>query len=128
MGMSLKEAVGVNNYNIDLKTGEKLTHSEVYDRIIEFLGGLDAIAPYIPFAIEELREKVKEDPNLNNTRLAVWDKVAEHSAKVLDSLQHHKSIWSLYRRYGISFASTADGVSLLKEAARRLVEREAAKG
>ena len=35
--MTLHEAIGVR-VDTDIKTGEKLTHSEIYGRAIEFLG------------------------------------------------------------------------------------------
>ena len=41
--MTLHEAIGVN-VDVDIKTGKKLTHSEVYGRAIEYLGGLDEVA------------------------------------------------------------------------------------
>ena len=73
--MTLKEAVGVR-VDVDVKTGQKLSHSEVYGRIIDFLGGLEAVAPYIPFDIPYLREKLKRDPWFNNTDMSKWDAAA----------------------------------------------------
>ena len=70
--MTLHEAIGVR-VDTDIKTGEKLTHSEIYGRAIEFLGGLDEVARFVPFPVETLRKKLKSDPFLNNTAMSRWD-------------------------------------------------------
>lgn len=64
--MTIQEAIGAKLYS-DAKTGEKLSHSEMYGRVIEYLGGLDVVARYIPLPMETIREKLKSDPHLNNT-------------------------------------------------------------
>lgn len=122
--MTIKEAIGVHKCNIDVKTREKLTHSEIYGRASEYLGGLDEVARFVPFPVEVLREKLKEDIYLNNTPMREWDAVSGF----ICSGPHYKSygggIWYLYRQHGINCASNSDGVCILKEAARRLDERE----
>ncbi len=75
----MHEVIGVKCCNIDVKTGEKLTHSEIYGRAIELLGGLDVVANYVPFKIDFLQERYKEDPNFNNTPLDAWDRAAGYS-------------------------------------------------
>ena len=130
--MTLHEAIGVKCCNIDVKTGEKLTHSEIYGRAIELLGGLDVVAQLIPFPVVVLREKVKEDPYLNNTPMSAWDRASGFMCGVFGNGHRQEydcrfiggGIWELYRRHGITAASNSDGVCVLKEAARRLVERE----
>lgn len=129
--MTLKEAIGVR-VDIDIKTGEKLTHSEIYGRAIEFLGGLDEVARFVPFPVETIREKLKSDPYLNNTAMSEWDKASGFSCGVFGNARTQRydcrfiggGIWTLYRRHGINAASNSDGVCILKEAARRLVARE----
>ena len=64
--MTLKEAIGVHRCDIDSKTGERLTHSDIYGRAIDLLGGLDAVAQYIPFPMDVIRRALKTDPYLNN--------------------------------------------------------------
>ena len=120
--MTLKEAVGVR-VDVDVKTGQKLSHSEVYGRIIDFLGGLEAVAPYIPFDIPYLREKLKRDPWFNNTDMSRWDTAAGFRYCRSDCFATGGGLWALYRSHGINCASCSDGVSLLKEAARRLCEQ-----
>ena len=58
--MSPHEAVGVN-VDVDIKTGQKLSHSEVYDRIIDYLGGLQEVSKYVPYDVEYLRERIQKD-------------------------------------------------------------------
>lgn len=122
--MTLHEAIGVKCCDIDVKSGEKLTHSEIYGRAIELLGGLDVVARLIPFPVDVLRKKLKEDPYLNNTPMSAWDRASGFVCSGIDCRYIGGGIWELYRRHGINTASNSDGVCVLKEAARRLVERE----
>ena len=132
--MDIKEAIGIQKCNIDIETGEQLSYSEIYGRAIEYLGGLDEVAEFVPVPVETLREKLREDPNLNNTPLSTWDKAAGFKCGTWGNawrqgyqcLLVRGGIWKLYKKHGITAASCADGVCLLKEAARMLVEREAA--
>ena len=74
--MTLDEAIGIKSEMRDAKTGEYVDLSERCRRAIEFLGGLDEVVKFIPFPVDTLREKLKEDPHLNNTSLSTWDKAA----------------------------------------------------
>ena len=121
--MTLKEAIGVR-VDIDIKTGEKLTHSEIYGRAIEFLGGLDDVARFVPFPVETIRMKLKDDPHLNNTAMSKWDAASGFVCRGIDCKFIGGGILELYRQHGINGASNSDGVCILKEAARRLVARE----
>lgn len=127
--MTLKEAIGIHMGNIDTKAGKNLalSHSEIfYVRAIGFLGGLDEVARYVPFPVEVLCEKLKRDPHLNNTEMSRWDAASGFVCRGGDYKFVGGGIWNLYRRHGITSASCAEGVCILKEAARRLVEREEA--
>lgn len=124
--MTLQDAIGVRMANIDKRTGETLTHSEVYGRAIDYLGGLDEVARFIPFPLEALREKLKGDPHLNNTAMSWWDAASGFVCRGGDCKLVGGGIWELYLKHGVTSASNADGVCILKEAARRLVEREEA--
>ena len=121
--MTLKEAIGVR-VDIDIKTGEKLTHSEIYGRAIEFLGGLADVARFVPFPVETIRMKLKDDPHLNNTAMSKWDAASGFVCRGIDCKFIGGGILELYRQHGINAASNSDGVCILKEAARRLVARE----
>lgn len=132
--MTLKEAIGVHRCDIDVETGEKLEHSEIYGRAIDRLGGLDAVAPYIPFPVDVIRKALKTDPYLNNTPIRAWDVAAGFRCGVFGNAhrQHYESrptglgLWYLCRMHGITSMSAAEGVCVLKEAARRLAAREEA--
>ena len=132
--MTLNEAIGIKYEMRDVKTGEDVSISERCRRAIEFLGGLDEVAKLIPFPVETLRAKLKEDPLLNNTSMSAWDKAAGFKCgtganswrQEYRCLLVRGGIWELYEKHGVTAASCADGVCLLKEAARMLVEREAA--
>lgn len=130
--MTLNEAIGIKYGMYDAKTGEEVSLAERCRRAIEFLGGLDEVAKFIPFPVEILREKLKEDPNLDNTSLSTWDKAAGFRCGTWRNAGRQKyqcllvrgGIWELYEKHGITSASCDNGVCLLKEAARMLVERE----
>ena len=130
--MTLREAIGVHRCDIDIKTGEKLEHSEIYGRAIDLLGGLDMVAQYIPFSVETIREALKTDPHLNNTPMRLWDLAAGFQCGVFGNAyrRHYEcrptggGLWYLYRAHGVTGVSCAEGVCILKEAARRLAVRE----
>lgn len=126
--MTIHEAIGVH-IDVDIETGQKLSHSEIYGRAIEYLGGLAEVAAYIPFPLEVIKEKYAEDPNLNNLPLREWDWAAGFDTRTTYAHRQIQEcrfvgtgIWALYGRNKITSASCSDGVCILKEAARRLVE------
>lgn len=121
--MTLHEAIGVK-IDIDVKTGRELTHSEIYGRAIEYLGGLEIVAQYVPYPIETIRERLKQDCYLNNTQLSIWDAAAGFRCDGPRCLFIGGGIWTLYSSHGITSASCSDGVCILKEAARRLAQSE----
>lgn len=121
--MTLKEAIGVK-VDIDIKTGKRLSHSEVYGRAIKLLGGLDEVAKFVPFSVKIIKEKLKEDPNLNNTDMRRWDAASGFVCHGTKCELIGGGIWKLYQQHGIDTASNSDGVCILKEAARQLAERE----
>lgn len=122
MIMTFHEAIGVK-VDVDVKTGEKLTHSEIYGRAIELLGGLEVVAKFIPFPLEKLRKAYKSDKHFNNTPMKEWDYAAGFITRRGNCDPHGGGLWHLYRQHHINSASCSNGVCVLKEAARRLVER-----
>lgn len=122
--MTIKEKIGVKNANIDSKTGEVLSHSEIYTRAIEALGGLDAVIPYIPFNLPTIQKAIETDQYLNNLPMEKWDWVSGFSCTRGECYFIGDGIWRLYRKAGINSASCSDGVCVLKEAARQWSERE----
>ena len=74
--MTISEATGIHQCNIDKATGKELGFRERYTRYIDYLGGLDAVKPYIPFELNYLISKYRKDRLFNNTPISVWDNAA----------------------------------------------------
>lgn len=121
--MTLKEKIGVN-VNVDIETKQVLSHSEIYTRAINALGGLDAVIPYIPYSLSAIEEAIETDPHLNNLSMDKWDRASGFACNKGDCHFIGGGIWYLYRKAGINSASNAEGVCILKEAARQWIERE----
>lgn len=117
--MTPHEAAGIK-VDVDIKTGQKLSHSEVYGRIIDYLGGLQEVSKYVPYDVEYLRERIAKDPYLNNTHMGDWDRAAGFQCRQASCLFIGGGIWNLYRKHGINAAGCSTGVCILKEAARRM--------
>lgn len=113
--MTFSEFAGVKCADIDIETGNRMAHRDIYRRVIERLGGLEKVKPYIPFTLEKIQKAIPYNEYLNNLPLASWDTVASYS------------IWPLYRENGITSASISQGVCLLKEAAKEWAEEETGK-
>lgn len=121
--MTISEATGIHQCNIDKVTGKELGFRERYTRYIDYLGGLDAVKPYIPFELDYLISKFKDDRLFNNTPMSAWDNAAGFRRIGSDATPTYGGLWDLYRRHGINTASCATGVCILKEAAAILCER-----
>ena len=119
--MTLEQACGIVRNTVDEQTGDELSHREIYARYIDYLGGLDKVKQYIPIPLKELRQAYKKDKAFNNTGLGLWQNAAGFTAG--NPVCYFGGIWMLYRQYNINMASCAQGVCLLKEAARLLIER-----
>lgn len=105
---TFSEAINIKNANIDTITGEVVSHKEIYTRAINACGGLDAVIPYIPFTLAEIKKALEHhDEHLNTLRLATWDFGSERVRGLC------------YRKAGITYMSVSQGVCLLKEAARQ---------
>lgn len=104
--MDFKTAIRVKECCIDMDTGKPLSYSEIYGRMIDKLGGVDAVFTYVPFSTEEIKKALRSDTNLNNLSITTWDTA---------------SVWlkGLLLRNGITCFSLAECVCTLKECARR---------
>lgn len=122
--MTIKEAIGVKNCNIDAETGRKLEHSEIYGRAIDYLGGLEVVKQYIPFDLETLKKAYKRDRYFNNLSMSRWDRMSGFINNGATCTFIGGGIWYLYRQHRINSASNSNGVCILKEAARLWVEME----
>ena len=122
--MTFSEAINIKSANIDTITGEKISHKEIYTRAINLFGGLDAVIPYIPFSLSAIKTALKTDEYLNNLSMDRWDHASGFMCCRGDVTFIGGGVWNLYRKAGIHAASNAQGVCLLKEAARQWAERE----
>lgn len=122
--MTLSEFMGIKNADIDIETGERMEHRDIYRRCIQRLGGLDAVKPYIPFSLAQLKAALPKDEYFNNLSLSKWDYASGFLCRGADCKFIGTGISALYRKHGIDAFSNAQGVSILKEAARELVEME----
>lgn len=123
--MTLNEATRIHQRNIDKATGKELGFRERYTRYIDYLGGLDAVKPYIPFELDYLIPKYKNDRLFNNTPMSAWDNAAGFRRIGSDATPTYGGLWDLYRQHGINAASCAIGVCILKEVAAMLCEQAA---
>ena len=113
--MTLEQAINIKNCDIDITTGEKITHSEIYTRAINLLGGLDAVIPHIPFSIEEIKIALEHyDEHLNTLPLRTWDFASN-------------SLRRCFNKVGVTVIPISQCVCTLKQAARQWAEREATK-
>lgn len=124
--MTLSEFMGVKNADIDIETGKKMTHREIYRRCIERLGGLNAVKPFIPYSLAQIRQALPHDEHLNNLPISKWDWASGFNCRGGDCTLIGGGIVALYREHGINAFSCAQGVCILKEAAREWVEESEA--
>ena len=132
--MYLEQAINIKCCNLDATTEEKLTHSEIYPRAINALGGLNIIISYIPWSRKVIKQALSEDEHLNNLPLRTWDSavgiMCPHS--YLDTALDERirksghQLINLCRDKRISI-SASQGVCILKEAARQWAEKEGIK-
>jgi hypothetical protein len=121
--MNINERIGLNWQQVDIATGEKLTHREKYKRIIDVLGYED-VKRCIPFTLDEIRKALKKDENLNNLTLKRWDAAAGFSCPRGECYLIHSQLTNLYRKAGINAFSCSDGVCILKECAKLWAEED----
>ncbi len=123
--MTLKEFAGVDSYLVDEEAGVMLADEEFYDRCIERLGGLGAVKPFVPFGVEQIREAIQHDKHLNSLPLHEWDRAAGFTcAERGNASKTGDGLAALCSKHGVTVLSCAEGVCLLKEAARQLAEME----
>jgi hypothetical protein len=121
--MTLKEFANVDSFYRDLDSGRELKYHEYMNRIITHLG-LQNIKQYIPFSIDYLKVKLEDDYNFNNTKMISWDRAAGFITRKGDVMYLGGGITDLFFQNGITTFSCAEGVSVLKNAARMLCEKK----
>ncbi len=121
--MDIDKAIRVHRGNIDMDTGERLSHSEIYGRIIDKLGGVDAVWKCVPFTLEQVQQALKTDEHLNNLPMKKWDIASGFRCFICKGKELVKPIPSQLRgmllKAGINCYSNSQGVCILKECARR---------
>lgn len=130
--MTFSEFAGVKCADIDIETGNRMAHRDIYRRAIDRLGGLEKVKPYIPFTLEEIQKAIPKDEHLNNLPMRSWDYASGFNTHkdrwgCEQVTPHGGGLWRLYRENGITSASNSQGVCLLKEAAKEWVEEETGK-
>lgn len=118
--MTLKEAIGVHNGNVDVKTGKALSHSEIYERAIELLGGVEKLSKFVPFPVEVLREKLKHDYYFNNTSIYSWDSAAGFLGSRGNCTHSGFGLAKFCKEQDINI-SCCEGICILKEVARLML-------
>lgn len=109
--MTINEKLGITSFtNID--------HREKYGKIVELVG-LDNFKRLMPEEPEVLAKKLEQDINLNNIKLSRWDAIAGTYELYKQTDSELKRL--LYKQ-GITCYSPAELVSILKEAAKEIVE------
>ena len=120
--MTIKQFANVDSLYRDLTTGEEVPWHEYMQRIIEKLG-IENIKPYIPYDMETIKEKLKSDTNLNNTRLQAWDEASGFWHRKGEPTFAATGLSTLFRRNKITCFSPSECVCVLKETARLLCNK-----
>lgn len=125
--MTLNEATGIRAYK-DIRDGHEVSHEEQMERYIEYLGGEEAIIPYLPFTDPKfLADKLYEDCHLNNTKMVAWDYAAGFVERGMECTPTGGGLWRLYNQHGITAESCATSVCILKHVAKKIGEKELVK-
>ena len=101
-----------------------MAHEDYYRKIIEHLG-VDEVRTCIPFDLKTLIEAYKEDERLNNLSIKKWDFAAgfiPHKQDAADVLHIGSKLTKLYNKIGVTCYSCSDGVCILKQAAKDMVQ------
>lgn len=118
--MTIEKALGLKSmerFNYD--------HSTYYGMVINLIG-FEKVKGCVPFTEEEIRKAYKKDKHLNNLLMKTWDYAGGFAVTETRYDQYITPINSTLRRLlkeaGVTCYSCAEGVCILKECARRMVE------
>ena len=104
--MTINESIGIKSIN-------EVSHEEKYTRLINAVGGLDAVIPCIPFSLIQIKNALEHhDEHLNTLPLKTWDCAANYAQNLM------------FQKARITCSSLSERVCLLKEAARQWAKRE----
>lgn len=121
--MTFKEFANVDCFYRDLNTGKEIPWREYMGRIIGKLG-IENIKRYIPYDTDVLKEKLKSDIHLNNTRLQAWEEAGGFWYRNREQYHVLTGLSYLLRVNQVTCFSSSDCVCLLKETARLLYANE----
>lgn len=102
-------------------------HQGAYNALINHIG-YDRLRACIPMEDDEITEKYKKDPYLNNVPISRWDAWTGNFAYVTKyGTQEYKrypsTVKDLMNKVGITCFSVSECVSLLKNTARMCAEK-----
>lgn len=122
--MDFKTAIRVHKCDIDMDTGERLSHSEIYGRMIDKLGGVDAVWECVPFTLADIQTALRTDKSLNSLDMELWDLAGGwYPYRGRGGSEEYRPCYSrlrdMLRNAGITIFSPSECVCTLKECARR---------
>ena len=123
--MTIKEFAGIKKCDIDAKTGERLTHQEMYRRIINKLGYSD-VKKCIPFTLSEIEDMYERDEYMN-FKMSKWDAASGVACGSRGASVVYTPLVFVYKNNGITSFSQSEGVCILKECAIMWLEEESKK-
>ena len=109
MHKSIKDYLGLNAH-FERKDGTKMSHDEMYTKIVNDIG-LEECIRLIPATIEEVQKALKTDKGLNHIPLRKWDDAAPYIAPYI-------------RHLGITHITLSECVCTLKCAAKMWAKSE----
>ena len=121
--MTFREIANVDSLYRDLNTGKEISWREYMQRIINKLG-IENIKRYVPYDADVLKEKLKSDIHLNNTRLKAWEESSGFWYRNGEQYHVLTGLSCFLRANKITCFSSSECVCLLKETARLLYSVE----
>lgn len=101
---------------------ETTDFNELYDKMINYLGGLNKLIPCSPFDFETLKQAYAQDKAFNTLSIKTWDRAAGYAFSGIKREDLPSSLRELLLLNGIAVYSASECVCLLKQTARRWVE------
>ena len=107
---------------------ENPTHEEYLDAVVEKIG-LDNLKPCLPVSLTELKDAYTKDIHLNNIPLRQWDRACGYRETYSQPPRYYPVTSPFQTLLKETFSkpinlSVAGAVSILKHAAKRLIEKD----
>lgn len=110
--MSFEDAVGLPYLNTPF--------DDFYDAVIEYLGGVNAIKPFVPAEKEEIKQTLEKDHSLNSIPIKKWDAASGFEFQGAKCIRKPNKFQALLLENGIRVYSPSECVCLLKRTAERI--------